>query len=120
MKFMTPAEAAAALSEYGISEGQIKRAAQRGRLPYIKVGSHMLIDVDAAAAILEESREDDALLSTEALSEATGLSPSAIRRGVAEGWLPTRESNGRHLRFDLDDVRAALEKQMRANMDGAR
>ena len=119
MKFMTPADAAAALNEYAVSEGQIKRGARRGRFPYIKIGSHMMVDVDAAAAILAKEREDDALMNTEELSAATGLSASAIRRGVSEGWLPARDARGRHLRFDPDEVRAALERKMRENMDKA-
>lgn len=119
MRFMTPNDAATALSEYAISEGQIKRGAQRGRFPYIKVGSRMMVDVDAAAAILAKEREDDNLMNTEQLSVATGLSASAIRRGVAEGWLPARDARGRHLRFDLDEVHAALERKMRENTDKA-
>ena len=116
MKFMRPADAAKALSEYGVSYGQIKRRALQGRFPYIKIGSHMMVDVDAAAAILANERADE-LLNTEELSAATGLSASAIRRGVSEGWLPAREVCGRHLRFDLDDVRLALERKTRENMD---
>lgn len=120
MKFMTPADAVKALSEYGVSYGQIKRGAKQGRLPYIKIGSHMMVDVDAAAAILAQEHEDGMLMNTEELSAATGLSASAIRRGVSEGWLPTREARGRHLRFNLDDVKAVLEQQMRENMDKAK
>ena len=120
MKFMTPSDAAKALSEYGVSYGQIKRGAIQGRIPYIKIGSHMMVDVDAAAAILAQECGDSALLNTEELSAATGLSVSAIRRGVSEGWLPTRGVRGRHLRFNLDDVKAVLERQMRENMDKAK
>ena len=112
MKFMTPSKAAEYLAGYGLSAGQVKRSAQQGRFPCVRVGNRIMVDVEAADRILADEARESALIGTEQLSEAIGLTPSAIRRGVIEGWLPKRACSGRALRFDMDEVQAALAAKM--------
>lgn len=115
MKFMTPREAAAHLSEYGLSVEQARRRAKSGEYPHIYVGGRMLIDVDAVRPMLEARGEHAQTISTAELSAALGLKPTAIRRGVSEGWLPCRMA-GHHYRFVLEDVEAALARRMESTV----
>ena len=97
MKYATPREAAKLL---GIAAQRIRRNAQSGIYPFMMIGSHMVVDVDAIREILE--REDpliERMLGIVDLSKKYGLTDSAIRRGTQEGWLPYMR-RGRKLLFD--------------------
>ncbi len=119
MRLMTPAQAAAWLAQYDlqITAGQIKRRQRSGEYPGMVVGTHLMVDADRIREILEGHRSRP-LMNTEELSEEIGLSPSAIRRGVKEGWMPVYQAVGRHLVFDLDAVLEALNNLMNDSKPG--
>ena len=73
------------------------------------IGNRTLIDLDAAREILITDYTPATI--TE-VSEATGLTVTAIRRGIREGWIPC-EKPGRAYQFHLDAVIAAIENRMR-------
>lgn len=106
MLLKTIREAAAALD---ISESKLRRAAQSGTLPVMKLGNRTLVDVDAAREVLAQPEG----VNIEAASQQTGLSVSAIRRAVREGWLPYKKP-GKAFLFDMDDVTAAIARRMKA------
>lgn len=100
MRFATIRDAAAAL---GITESRMRRAVQTGMVPSMKLGSRSVVDIDAAAEIIKTAEG----VSIEAVSRETGLSVSAIRRGIREGWIPC-EKPGRAFVFQMDAVKAAI------------
>lgn len=116
MLMMSPAAAAEWLDRPGLTAARIKARVKAGEFPFLMMGTHMMVDVDGIQRILAEEDRKRNLISTEELSKATGLTPSGIRRGVAEGWLPVADKVGRHMRFDLEQVRDALHRIMLDNM----
>ena len=99
----------AACKALGVSETTIRRAILSKRLPVMRIGNRTLIDLDAAREILITDYTPATI--TE-VSEATGLTVTAIRRGIREGWIPC-EKPGRAYQFHLDEVIAAIENRMR-------
>ncbi len=91
-----------------ISESKLRRDAQSGRLPSMIVGTRTLIDLDVARELAY--RGDG--ITIEQLSEETGLKVCMIRRGIREGWIPSRKE-GKAYRFDLAEVQAAIEQKMK-------
>ncbi|MEG0742814.1 MAG: hypothetical protein RR521_11320 [Clostridia bacterium] len=106
MKLKTIRDAAETLH---VSEGRLRRAAMAGEVPTMKLGNRALVDVDAARLVLSEPEG----VPIEAVSEQTGLSVSAIRRAMREGWMPHTKP-GRAYIFDLESVQAAIERRMNA------
>ena len=92
----------------GVNEMRVRRAARDGRIPAMQLGNRMLVDVDAACDVL--SRPDGVTI--DVVSAETGLTESAIRRAIREGWMPY-EKPGKAYLFDMDMVRAAIDKRMR-------
>ena len=105
MNLKTIREAAAALE---ISEGVVRGAVRRGELNVMTLGNRMLVDIDEARVVLAKQEG----VKIEAVSAETGLTLSAIYRGVREGWIPYTKP-GRSYLFDIDAVRAAIEQRMR-------
>lgn len=97
--------------ELGVSEGSVRRAIADKRLPTMKLGNRMLVDLDTAMDILKPMKEG---ASIEDVSQATGLNITAIRRGIREGWIPC-EKPGKAYVFQLDEVLKAIENRMAAN-----
>lgn len=93
---------------FKVSESKLRRDAQAGKIPSMKVGTRTLIDVDVARQMVHQPRG----LGIEAISAETGLKVSTIRRGISEGWIPARK-DGRAYEFDLADVWAAIERRMK-------
>ncbi|MEA4928565.1 MAG: helix-turn-helix domain-containing protein [Candidatus Limiplasma sp.] len=106
MKMLTINEAARALK---VSRLLLSRAVERGEIASMPLGARRVIDLDAARAYLGRRRE--AGVGVDALSTATGLTVGAIRRGVAEGWIP-HWRDGRTLRFDVAAVCDAINRRM--------
>lgn len=106
MKFATIREASVALD---ISEDRMRRAVRNGDIPYMRLGTRTVVDIDRVAELLK--RPEGVNITT--VSSETGLSVSAIRRAVREGWIPCDKS-GRAFLFDMDEVRAAIEARMQA------
>lgn len=104
MKWMTINEAADIL---GISPQQLRRGIQYGRYPFMLVGNRKLVDVDELILIISEEHD---LINIRDLSAITGLTTSAIRAGIADGWLPHRMI-GRKIMFDLSAVEEAIRKR---------
>lgn len=96
-------------SELGISEGSVRRAIADKKLPTMKLGNRMLIDLDTAREALQKSRIEGS--SIEEVSQATGLTITAIRRGIREGWIP-HEKPGKAYIFNIDAVIKAIENRM--------
>ena len=109
MKMVTVPTAVKQLQQEGkkVSESTLRRKAQRGELPHMMLGNRILVDVDIARAALTTSEG----VGIEEVSRQTGLSVSAIRRGVRDGWLPAR-MEGKAYRFDLEAVHDAIMAQM--------
>lgn len=108
MNFRTIREAAEMLN---ISESRMRRAVNDGRVPSLKLGNRAVVDVDVAAGFFA----DDGGVSITEVSKATGLTVSAIRSGIEEGWIPC-EKPGRAYVFQMDAVRAAIEARIREQM----
>lgn len=104
MKFRTIREAAEVL---GVTESRLRRAVQSGRVPSMKLGTRNVVDIDAAAEMLNRVPG----VGIAEVSEETGLSVSAIRRGIREGWIPF-EKPGKAFVFDLDLVRDAIRARV--------
>lgn len=100
MKFATIKDAAMAL---GVTESRMRRAVQMGTVPSMKLGSRSVVDIDAAAEILKNTKG----VGIEEVSRETGLSISAIRRGIREGWIPC-DKPGKAFVFQMDAVRDAI------------
>lgn len=109
MKMVTAPEAARAM---GVSCTTIKRQARAGKFPFLMLGAHMLVDLEIVQAQMDQAKKERGGIGILALSEAIGLKPSAIRRGVKEGWIPHHLQGGRHYRFVLEDVQAAIQARM--------
>lgn len=105
MKLRTIRDAAEML---GVNENRVRRAARDGRIPSMKLGNRTLVDVDAARGVLSPEPEG---VKIDVVSEETGLTVTAIRRAVRDGWLPYIKPGKAYL-FRMEDVRAAIEKRM--------
>lgn len=112
MKFATIREAAVELT---ISEDRLRRAVRNGDIPHMKLGTRTVVDIDRVAELLK--RPEGVNIAT--VSSETGLSVSAIRRAVREGWMPCDKS-GRAFMFDMDEVRAAIEARIQAQTKAIR
>ena len=110
MTLKTIRDAAAAL---GVSESKLRRAASAKEIPSMKLGNRTLVDVDAAREIMQAVPG----VSIKAVSEATGLAISAIRRGIHEGWIPCHK-DGKAYTFQMDAVLAAINKRISEQMSG--
>ena len=109
MQYATPAEAEAKLKEKGfmMSAATIRRRARAGQFPHLTIGGHLVVDIDVLLPMLEEEKARRNRVSSAELARMTGLTPTAIRRGVDEGWLPC-DREGRHLRFSPERAMEAL------------
>ena len=92
----------------GVNENRVRRAARDGRIPSMQLGNRTLVDVDAARGVLSPEPEG---VKIDVVSEETGLTVTAIRRAVRDGWLPYIKPGKAYL-FRMEDVRAAIEKRM--------
>ena len=100
------AEAAKTL---GIARSRLNRLIGEGRVRTLTLGTKRLVDIEVAKETLDEIRKEG--IGIDAISTATGLSVSAIRRGVREGWIP-HWLNGRWLRFDEATVCTAIQRRI--------
>lgn len=113
MRLRTCREASEAVADIcAISPKAIRRGCVDGVYPCLQVGNRMLVDVDALRDALTAAGNRTSLISTAEVSLRTGLSESAIRRAVNDGWMPTVRV-GRHMRFDLAEVQQAIADRMR-------
>ena len=87
---------------------QFATVARDGRIPSMQLGNRTLVDVDAASGVLSPEPEG---VKIDVVSEETGLTVTAIRRAVRDGWLPYIKPGKAYL-FRMEDVRAAIEKRM--------
>ena len=111
MKMVTAPEAAKAL---GMSGTTIKRHAREGAYPYLMIGAHMLVDYEVVQPYEEQAKKEKNGIGIIELSKAINLKPSAIRRGIKEGWIPYHLKDNRHYRFVLEDVQKAIQEKMQA------
>lgn len=90
-----------------VSEGRLRRAIENGQLPSMPLGNRMLVDTEEARAVL--CRPEGVKIGV--VAEQTGLTDTAIRRAIREGWMPC-ERIGKAYLFDMDAVFAAIKKRM--------
>lgn len=95
--------------ELGVAEIRVRRAIANGKLDTMKLGNRVLVDLDTARDVLQPVVEG---ASIEDVSQETGLTVTAIRRGIREGWIPC-EKPGKAYVFNLDEVKQALRKRMK-------
>lgn len=98
-----------ACAELGVSEAAVRRAIASKRLPAMQIGNRTLVDLDTAREVLKPAWQP---VGIEEVSQATGLSVTAIRRGIREGWIPC-EKPGRAYEFNLAEVISAIERRMK-------
>lgn len=98
----------------GVSETMLRRAVADGTLESLQVGNRMLIDLDLVRDWLAPA---GARVGIEEVSMATGLTVSAIRRGIQEGWIPC-EKPGKSYLFDLDKVLASIRRRASGETGG--
>lgn len=110
MKLMTVNEAAPLL---GKTAQQLRRGIKNGRYPYVPVGSRQLVDIDELAEIIQG---EDATIGIDEVADLTGLTPSVVRRGAREGWLPCSKGQKAY-RFKPGEVLDALEGMKARNND---
>ncbi len=91
----------------GVNEMRVRRAARDGRIPAMQLGNRMLVDVDAACDVL--SRPDGVTI--DVVSAETGLTESAIRRAIREGWMPY-EKPGKAYLFDMGRTVVQMDKRI--------
>ncbi|MDD3212189.1 MAG: helix-turn-helix domain-containing protein [Eubacteriales bacterium] len=96
----------------GMSRQRVTRAIDAGALPVLKLGKRRMIDLEEAEKYFAIKRSDG--IGIDALSTATGLTVSAIRRGIQEGWIP-HWKYGRNLRFDREQVFSAIQKRIESS-----
>ncbi|MBR4711492.1 MAG: excisionase family DNA-binding protein [Clostridia bacterium] len=105
MNFVTIRQAAEALN---VPELRVRRAAADGKLDALRVGNRTLVDLDTARERLTDIRER---ITIAEVTRLTGLTDSAVRRGIQEGWLPA-EKGGKTYYFVRDEVLAAIRDRM--------
>jgi len=105
VNFKTIRDAAAAL---GVAESKLRRDVAAGTVPSMKLGTRAVVDIDAVADLLQKPEG----VGIEAVSAETGLSVSAIRRAVREGWMPC-DKPGKAYLFQMDKVHAAIDERVR-------
>lgn len=105
MKLATVRNAA---QELDVAEHILRAMIRAGKLPTMPLGNRQLVDVDEARAMLPTIRRGTSI---NEVSQRTGLSVSAIRRGIREGWMPC-EKSGRAYVFDMEAVTAAIQQRM--------
>ena len=103
---MTVAEAANYLR---VTKSEVKRILLEGLARTLKIGTHTLVDLDEVEKAL---RESEALIDMKEAMELTGLTYSAIRRGIEEGWIPCIRTTGRRYRFRPGELLKSIENRM--------
>lgn len=115
MKKLPISEIVTGLRDLDVSAYAVREAISAGDLRVLPLGAKRLIDLEEARAYFTAKRRPG--IGIDALSTATGLRVSAIRRGVRDGWIPC-ERRGRALWFDLEQVMQAIEARMIGNVKG--
>lgn len=109
MKMRTLNEAAA---ELGTTRERLRRGIAAGRYPAMKWGNRYLVDIDVLAPILAAEDEAARTIGITECAAQLGLSADVIRRMARSGLIPC-ERKGRYFRFRLEEVQAAISKQMK-------
>lgn len=110
MRLMTIREAC---KETRIAEWTLRRAVADGRVPHLLLGNRLLVDIDGNE--IHQLHPEGSSVSE--ISEATGMSESAILRGIREGWLPA-EMIAHKYYLNLDQVTDAIKKRMTRGRTG--
>ena len=105
MNFVTIRSASEAL---GVPELKVRRAASDGTLDVLHVGNRTLIDLDTAREKLKRTGR----ITIQEVARLTGLTDSAIRRGIRDGWLPA-EKDGKMYYFSESAVMRAIRQKMK-------
>lgn len=111
MYLMTVSEATRAT---GLSAASIRRMIARSDVPHMAVGGRIVVDIDALKAFIASAERPNLIGITE-LTELTGLSYGAVRRGIHEGWLSAEQCGHKYL---LDRDTAINEIMARLRGDG--
>lgn len=105
MNLRTIIEAAQLLD---VSQSRVRRAVKTGQIAHVLVGNRCLVDVDTAGDELKKVQG----VPIKEICRLTGLTDSAVRRGVKEGWIPCQKP-GRAMIFDPAQVMDAIQARMK-------
>lgn len=105
MNFVTIGEAS---RKTGIKQEKLRKAVRLGLISSYPLGNRRLVDLDT---LPREVVSVENLIGVRELAELTGLSESAIRRGITEGWLPFIRDGNRY-KFQQDDALEAIRGRM--------
>jgi hypothetical protein len=94
-----------------ISEDRLRRAVVAGDIPALKLGNRTLIDIDQTQDIFNEIKVG---VTIKEVSEQTGLSIHAIRRGMRDGWLPYSKP-GKFYVYNMEAIYTAIKKRIEEN-----
>lgn len=102
-----------ACKECNVAEWTLRRAVADGRIPHLLLGNRLLVDVDCD----EFSQLHPEGMSLIEVSECTGMSVSAIMRGIRDGWIPAQMIAHKYY-LDIDQVTSAIKKRMTRGQTG--
>lgn len=103
-----------AAQELGVPNGKIRNGVLDGRYPSIRVGRYWMVDVDQLRSILEGEKDTKPVRISEC-AERIGIKVSTLRNMMDKGVVPF-ERRGKFNWFVVEDVKAALEKQIKSDM----
>ena len=93
--------------ELGVAESILRKAVATKKVPVMMLGNRVLVNVDSAREVVVRPTG----CTIEEVSQQTGLTVSAIRRAIREGWMPC-EKPGRAYIFHMPDVLEAIQQRM--------
>ena len=95
----------------GVPVSRIRNAIRSGVLKTLPLGGVQLVNMDEVLVWVQGQRTGS-MMSYQELSDYIGMTVSALRRSVREGWLPYRQIGKQHF-FDKDEVVKAITERMR-------
>ena len=94
----------------GVPVAWLRREAEAGTVPALRVGRRLMIDVEAVERVLlERANGSDLFVSPRQAAQVLGISEALIRHEVVRGRIPAL-TDGERILVTVDAVRVALLK----------